>query len=254
MSEPEGAAFQQLEWQRQAAECAVGYVESGMVVGLGTGSTAAFAVRRIGQLLRAGRLERVVGVPTSRRVEGLAREQGIPLRTLEEEPEVDVTIDGADEVDPDLNLLKGRGGAMLREKIVARASRCEIIVVDDAKLVPRLGTQAPLPVEVVPFGWSVIARELAALGGRPLRRASGGDPVLTDEGNYILDCRFGGIADPGALDRALRAIPGVVEHGLFVGLATMVIVAGREGLRLLRVGEEKCREEGYCRYAAGRER
>lgn len=224
------------EWQRSAAECAACYVESGMVVGLGSGSTAAFAVRRIGQLLRAGRLQRIVGVPTSRAVEALAREHEIPLATLEEQPVVDLTIDGADEVDPQLNLVKGRGGAMLHEKIVAAASRRLIIVVDERKLVANLGTRVPLPVEVVPFGWNVSARGLAALGGQPARRELDGRPFLTDEGNLILDCRFR-IEDPAALAQAIQGIPGVVAHGLFLGLATMVVVAGREGLRLLQAGQ-----------------
>ncbi len=224
------------EWQRSAAECAACYVESGMVVGLGSGSTAALAVRRIGQLLRSGRLQGITGIPTSRAVEGLAREQGIPLATLEQCPAVDITIDGADEVDPQLNLIKGRGGAMLHEKIVARATRREIIVVDERKLVPRLGTRAPLPVEVVPFGWSVAARALADLGGEPARRMGQDGPVLTDEGNLILDCRFS-IEDPAALSQAIQAIPGVVAHGLFLGLASLVIVGGSEGLRLLEPGQ-----------------
>ncbi len=220
------------EWQRSAAECAVCYVQSGMVVGLGSGRTAAYAVRRIAQLLRAERLQGIRGIPTSRAVEALAQAQGIPLTSLEEHPVVDVTIDGADEVDPDLNLIKGLGGAMLYEKIVARVSRSEIIVIDESKLVPRLGTQVPVPVEVIPFGWPAVARMLAEMGGEPARRMHAGDPVLTDEGNYILDCHFGRIDDAKQLDCALRMIPGVVEHGLFVGLTSMVVVAGREGLSL----------------------
>jgi ribose 5-phosphate isomerase A len=241
--------LQLAEWQRRAAECAVCYVESDMVVGLGSGATAAFAVRRIGQLLRARRLTGIVGVPTSRAVEALAREQGIPLRTLEEQPEIDVTIDGADEVDPDLNLIKGRGGAMLHEKIVACATRCEIIVVDESKLVPRLGTLTPLPVEAVPFGWPVVARGISALGGQPVRRMVDGDPVITDEGNYILDCRFDGIGDLQALDQAIRAIPGVAAHGLFLGLANMVVVVGREGIHLLRASEMGNKDKRCCRHA-----
>jgi len=205
-----------------------------MVVGLGSGTTAAFAVRRIGQLLRTGRLKRIRGVPTSRAVEALARELGIPLTTLERAPEVDVTIDGADEVDGQLNLIKGRGGAFLHEKIVAWATRCEIIVVDETKLVDRLGTRAPVPVEVVPCAREVVARALRDLGGEPVLRVADGEPVRTDEGNLILDCRFPGIDDPWALDRAIDAIPGVVEHGLFLGLASMAVVAGREGVRVLR--------------------
>jgi len=162
-----------VEWQKRAAECAVCYVESGMVVGLGSGSTAAFAVRRIGHLLQTGRLQRIRGVPTSRWVEALAREQRIPLTTLEQVGRVDVTIDGADEVDPQLNLIKGRGGALLHEKIVAWASRCEIIVVDETKMVDRLGARAPLPVEVVPLAHTVVAGALRELGGEPSLRMQG---------------------------------------------------------------------------------
>ncbi|HOG47430.1 MAG TPA: ribose-5-phosphate isomerase RpiA [Anaerolineae bacterium] len=222
-----------VEWQKSAAEYAVCYVESGMVVGLGSGSTAAFAVRRIGQLLRTGRLQRIRGVPTSRAVEALAREQGIPLTTLERDPAIDVTIDGADEVDPHLNLIKGRGGALLYEKIAAWSSRREIIVVDESKLVQKLGTRAPVPVEVVPCARAVVALALSELGGEPALRERDGAAAPTDEGNLILDCRFDGIDDPSGLDRAISAIPGVVEHGLFLGLASMVVVAGREGVRVL---------------------
>lgn len=225
-----------------------------MVVGLGTGGTAAFAIRRIGQLMRAGRLQGIAGVPTSRSVEALARQQGIPLATLEEHPELDITIDGADEVDPDLDLIKGRGGAMLHEKIVAQASRCEVIVVDEGKLVPRLGGQAPLPVEVVPFGLPVVARALTELGGRPVRRLRGGQPVLTDEGNLILDCWFGGIEDPQGLDREIRAIPGVVEHGLFLGLTSMVVVGGWEGVRLLRAGDTGGKDKEWFQCAVSSRR
>lgn len=240
------------EWQRRAAECAVCYIDSGMVVGLGTGSTAAFAIRRIGHLMRAGHLQGVVGVATSRGVEALARQQGIPLTTLEERPELDITIDGADEVDPDLNLIKGRGGAMLHEKVVAWASRCEVIVVDEGKLVPRLGAQTPLPVEVVPFGLPVVARALTGLGGRPVCRLRDGQPMLTDEGNLILDCWFGGIEDLRALDREIRAIPGVVEHGLFLGLTRMVVVGGREGVRLLQAGDTGGKEWFQCALSSRR--
>jgi len=144
--------------KRRAAESAVCYIESGMVVGLGSGTTAAFAVRRLGQLVRSGRLQRIVGIPTSREVAALARDQGIALTTLEDRSVVDVTIDGADEIDPDLNLIKGRGGAMLHERIVAHASRCLLIVADERKMVPCLGTRVPLPVEVVPFGWVLAVR------------------------------------------------------------------------------------------------
>lgn len=223
-----------VEWQKSAAEYAVCYVESGMAVGLGSGSTAAFAVRRIGQLLRTGQLKRIRGVPTSRAVEALAREQSIPLTALDRETQIDVTIDGADEVDGRLNLIKGRGGALLHEKIVAWTTRCEIIVVDETKLVDRLGVKAPLPVEVVPYARAVVERALSDLGAQPVLRERGGEPLRTDEGNWILDCQFSGIDDPWSLDRAIDAIPGVVEHGLFLGLVSMVVVAGREGVRLQR--------------------
>lgn len=232
--------------KRSAAECAVCYVESGMVVGLGSGDTVTYAVRRLGQLLRSGSLERVVGVATSRVVAALAEEQGIPLTTLEEHSTIDLTIDGADEVDPHLDLIKGHGGALLYEKIVALATRCEVIVVDEGKLVPELGARAALPVEVVPFGWPVVSRALADLGARVERRMRDGEPVRTDEGNLILDCRFPSIPDVKRLDQAIRAIPGVVEHGLFLGLADLVIVAGRRGLRLLRPrrGNGGCESDG----------
>jgi len=191
-------------------------------------------VRRIGQLVRLGQLQRIRGIATSRAVEALARELAIPLTTLDSVTEVDVTIDGADEVDGQLNLIKGRGGALLHEKVVAWASRCEIIVVDETKLVDRLGTKAPLPVEVVPCARAVVARALGDLGARPVLREERGQPVRTDEGNLILDCQFDGIDDPWGLDREIDAIPGVVEHGLFLGLASMVVVGGREGVRLER--------------------
>ncbi len=237
------------EWQKSAAECAVCYVESGMVVGLGSGTTAAFAVRRIGHLLQTGRLQRIRAVATSRAVEALAREQRIPLAALEQVSAIDVTIDGADEVDPQLNLIKGMGGALLHEKIVAWATRCEIIVVDETKLVSKLGTRAPLPVEVVPCARGLVAQALREMDGEPVLRTQDGEPVRTDEGNLILDCRFDGIDDAAALDRAIDAVPGVVEHGLFLGLASMVIVAGREGVRLQRAEETA----GVKRNASGTE-
>lgn len=219
------------ELKRVAAERAAGLVESGMIVGLGVGSTAVYAVRRIGALLRAGELRDIVGVPCAARVEQEARSLGIPLATLDERPAVDLTIDGADEVDPRLNLIKGGGGALLREKMVAQASRREVIVVDAAKLVPALGA-FPLPVEVVEFGWGATARFLAGLGAAvTLRRGADGAPYRTDQGNLILDCAFGPIADPAALAASLERRAGIVEHGLFLGLTTDVIVAGADGVR-----------------------
>jgi ribose 5-phosphate isomerase A len=242
-------------YKRVAAERAVEEVTSGMVVGLGAGTTAAYATRRIGALLRAGRLRDVRGVPCSAASAALATASGVPLTSLEDVTAIDLTIDGADEVDPRLNLIKGGGGALLHEKIVAQASRRELIVVDDAKPSPALGTRWPVPVEVVPFGWRLQARFLADLGARvvlrlatpgpespavpPADRPEGtpsGEPFRTDEGNLILDCHFGPLADPdalAALAARLDGRAGIVEHGLFLGLASEVIVAGPDGVRRL---------------------
>lgn len=222
-------------WKRAAAEEAVKLVQSGMVVGLGHGSTARYALLRIAALLRSGELRGVRGVPCSRAVEREAAELGIPLTTLEEHPVLDLTIDGADEVDPDLNLIKGGGGALLREKIVAQASRREAIVVDEGKLSPALGTRSPVPVEVLPFGWRTHVPFLAGLGAEVvLRRGADGAPVRTDQGNFVLDCHFGPIRDPHALARELGARAGILGHGLFLGLATDLFVAGPRGIRHLR--------------------
>lgn len=220
--------------KQRAAERAVEYVQSGMVIGLGVGSTASFAVRRIAALLRAGQLRDILAVPCSLAVEDEARRLGIPLTTLERHPVVDLTIDGADEVDPALNLIKGGGGALLREKIVAQASRREIIVVDESKLSPLLGTRWVVPVEVLPFGWRAQAMYLESLGAAvTLRRLPDGSAFTTDQCNYILDSNFGTIPDPVALAARLDARAGIVGHGLFIGIASEVIVAGRDGLRTL---------------------
>jgi len=222
------------ELKRQAGWRAADYVESGMAIGLGSGSTARYATLRIGELLATGRLRDVVAVPTSDETEALAREAGIPLTTLEEHPRLAVTIDGADEVDPALNLIKGLGGYLLREKIVAYATECEIIVVDPTKLVERLGTKAPVPVEVVRFGWENTRSALEDTGARPVLRMRDGDPYLTDEGNFILDCWYeGGLEDPEALSARLNGIPGVVENGLFLGMTAAVVVAAPEGTRII---------------------
>jgi ribose 5-phosphate isomerase A len=227
MAQDPHAAFKQI-----AAERAVGLVQSGMVVGLGTGSTAIFATRRIGALLRDGTLRDVIGFATSKATEDEARALGIPLLGDDLPRPIDLTIDGADEVDPQLDLIKGGGGALLREKIVAEASRREVIVVDESKLSPALGTRWPLPVEVIAFGWRSQARFLEELGARvTVREAARGTPFRTDQGNLILDCAFGPIADKQALAQRLGARPGIVEHGLFLGLATDLIVAGTDGVR-----------------------
>jgi ribose 5-phosphate isomerase A len=212
--------------KRAAALRAVERVQSGMVLGLGTGSTARFAVEEIGRRLVSGQLRDIVGIPTSRQTRDLAAANGVPVSTLEHHQTVDLTIDGADEVDPARNLIKGHGGALLWEKIVASASRRLVIIVDPSKMVPRLGSTRALPVEVVAFGWHVHQRPIRDLGGEPrLRVDERGDPYRTDEGHYILDCGFtGGIADPVAVDRAIRSRPGVIETGLFLGFDPEVIV------------------------------
>jgi ribose 5-phosphate isomerase A len=218
--------------KRQAAEQAVEFIQSGMVVGLGHGSTAIFAVRRLAQLLTEGRLTGIIGVPCSRQIEAEARALGIPVSTLDDQAVVDITIDGADEVDLKLDVIKGGGGALLREKMVAQASRREIIVIDEGKLSGTLGTHWAVPIEVVEFGWRSHVRFLQSLGGEAvLRLAEEGTPFHTDQGNLILDTRFGPIEDCGALARSLESRSGIVEHGLFLGLVTDVIVAGADGLR-----------------------
>ena len=217
--------------KQAAAYRAVEFVESGMTVGLGHGSTAAFAVERLAERLAEGRLVNILAVPCSLEVERLARGLGIPLTTFEQHPAIDLTIDGADEVDPHLDLIKGGGGALLREKVVASVSRREIIVVDESKLSERLGTRFALPVEVVPFACAVVSRFLTHLGATvTVRATAAGQPFRTDQGNGILDCRFGPIRNAHDLARRLDAQPGIVEHGLFIALATDLVVADRSGV------------------------
>jgi ribose 5-phosphate isomerase A len=225
--------------KRAAAVRAAEWIRDGMVVGLGTGSTVRHLLEHIGERRAAGEWGEIVGVPTSEDTATRARALGIPVRTLEECPEVDLTIDGADEVDPALRLIKGLGGALLREKIVACASRELVIVVDASKQVEKLGTRAPLPVEVDPFGAPLQLPFLRSLGGAPeLRHAGGGEPFVTDGGHHVLDCRFpGGISHPEALEAALDRRVGIVENGLFLGLASAVVVAGEDGVRVVRRGE-----------------
>jgi ribose 5-phosphate isomerase A len=224
--------------KKAAAERALGWVESGMRLGLGTGSTVAHFLDALSERLRDGALTGVVGVPTSVRTEERARSLGIPLAELHDAQPLDLTVDGADEVDPGLDLVKGLGGALLREKMVAQASRRLVIMVDESKRVARLGTKAPLPVEVTRFGWRAHVAFLAALGCEPiLRVGSDGTPYVTDNGNHMLDCRFpAGMTDPGAVEDALRGRAGVVESGLFLGMASEVVVAGAGGVRVLERG------------------
>jgi ribose 5-phosphate isomerase A len=217
--------------KKLAGEASLRYVEDGQVVGLGTGSTAVFAIRGLGDRVRAGL--KIRGIPTSVRSRDLATELGIPLTTFDEVQQIDVTIDGADEFDPQLNLIKGGGGALLREKIVASASKRLIIVTDGSKRVPVLG-KFPLPVEVIKFAQALVAREIAALGATTqLRRDATGQAYVTDEGNHILDCGFGQIPDPAGLARRLSEMPGVVEHGLFIGMASVVMMA--QGTQVIEI-------------------
>ena len=221
--------------KRLAGREAARSVAAGMRLGLGTGSTVAHFLEHLGARIASGELSDVVGVPTSLRTEQAARLLRIPLATLEELGTLDLTVDGADEVGPGLDLIKGLGGALLREKMVAQASARMLVIVDDSKLVGRLGARAPLPVEVVPFGHASHIAWLRDLGAEPRIRAGGGNgPYRTDNGNLILDCRFdGGIGDPAELEGRLAHRAGVVESGLFLDLAVEAVVAGTEGVRRL---------------------
>ena len=219
--------------KRAAAERAAEWIRDGMTLGLGTGSTVRHLLDVIAERRAAGQWSGVVGVPTSEDTAQRAGRLGIPLATLEQRPRVDLTIDGADEVDPQLRLIKGLGAALLREKIVAAASRELVIVADESKVVDRLGTKAPLPVEVDPFGAAIQPDFLRSLGAEPVLRVRDGSPVVTDGGNRIYDCRFpGGIADPEALEARLALRPGVIESGLFLGMATAVVIAGAGGVQV----------------------
>jgi len=225
------AALNQLK--QAAAESAAAQVMDGMIVGLGSGSTATLAVQAIGRRVSQGL--RITGIPTSEHTAQLARELGIPLTTLGECTQIDMTIDGADEVElGTLNLIKGLGGALLREKIVATATARFVIIVDETKLVPQLGTHDGVPVEVIPFSWQTTDARLRKLGAQPrMRMRPGGEPYLTDGGHYILDCSFGPIASSAGLANALDRTIGVVEHGLFIGMTSQVVIGGREGVRTL---------------------
>ena len=215
-----------------AARASLGFVRDGNIVGLGTGSTAAYAVRLLGERVQKGL--KIRGIPTSIHTTELAASLGIALATLDEIHEIDVTIDGADEFNPQLHLIKGGGGALVSEKIIASASRQVVIIADSSKQVAVLG-KFPLPVEVIPFAQSLVARRITALGATvKLRQGPTGNPFVSDEGHHILDCSFGHIPDPPALARTLSDMPGIVEHGLFIGLATAVLVAKGENVAELR--------------------
>jgi len=216
-----------------AARASLKYIEDGQVVGLGTGSTAAYFIKLLGEKVKDGL--RIRGIPTSDRSHELALSLGIPIITLDDSQEIAVTVDGADEVDPQLRLIKGGGGAMLREKIVASATKKLVIVADATKQVPLLG-KFPLPVEVIRFAQTLVSKRIEALGAHvTLRKNPDGSPYVTDENNHVLDCRFGEIRDPDGLARQLSEMPGVVEHGLFIGMASVVLFArGSEIVELKR--------------------
>lgn len=220
------------EEKEAVGRAAAKLVREGDVVGLGTGSTAYFAVTALGERVKAGM--QILGIPTSMQTAELARAVGIPLTTLDEHPEIDITLDGADEVDRRLNLIKGGGGALLREKVVASASKRMIVVADSSKFVDKLG-KFPLPVEVISFARTVVEKRIMSLGASvKLRAKSDGSSYLTDNGNPILDCSFGQIENPAALAEKLSSIPGIVEHGLFIGLAERVLIGRAEGVEEIR--------------------
>ena len=225
----------QNELKKSAAGKAVEFIESGMVLGLGTGSTTNYAVERIGELINQGKLINIVGIPTSIRTAELAESLGIKLVALDSHPKIDLTIDGADEVDDDLNLIKGGGGALFREKIVAEASERVIIIIDETKLSPKLGVKWAVPVEVAPFAIKPIEKYIFDLGADIRIRKNEDDSLyITDNGNNILDCNFGPIDDPDDMSKKLNGKAGIVEHGLFINIATDIIVAAESGIGHLK--------------------
>jgi ribose 5-phosphate isomerase A len=207
--------------KQAAARASLRFVRDGQIVGLGSGSTATYVVQFLGERVRAGL--KIVGIPTSNKTRDLAASLGIPLTSLEQTPQIDVTIDGADEIDPQLSLIKGGGGALLHEKIVASASRHFVIIADSSKQVPTLG-KFPLPIEVITFAQPLVKRKIEAFGASVTLRLAGNAPFVTDEGHHILDCNFGAISDVPALARKLSDMPGIVEHGLFVHMASVVLI------------------------------
>ncbi|HUR61732.1 MAG TPA: ribose-5-phosphate isomerase RpiA [Candidatus Thermoplasmatota archaeon] len=217
--------------KREAGEAAAELVTEGMVVGLGTGSTVRYTIEALGRKVAGGL--RITGIPTSLASEELARRLGIPLATLDQNPVLDLTIDGADEVDPQLRLIKGGGGALTREKVVARVSRKMVVVADAAKLVEHLGSTFALPIEVLPFGKAPVQAHVEHLGGQVTLRQKDGKPFVTDNGNWILDSKWESIVDAERLEAALETFPGVVTCGLFLGLCHAAYIAGDDGVRVL---------------------
>ncbi len=220
--------------KQKAGEEAAKRVVNGQKIGLGTGSTVRYFLEALGRRLAEGDLSDIVGVPTSERTETIAYSLNIALTTLEEASVLDLCVDGADEVDPKLNLIKGLGGALLREKIVASASRYFIVIVDKAKIVKKLGQDCPVPVEILPFGWNITAEQIIAIGGKPVLRMENASPYKTDQGNHILDCHFGAIGNPQELGRQLDSFPGALGHGLFLGSADEVIIGTPDGVEVLK--------------------
>ena len=217
--------------KRIAAQKAVEFVENDMIVGLGTGSTVKYALKNLGERVQEGLS--IKGIPTSNETKKIAMKFNIPIVSLSEYPEIDITIDGADEVDSNLNLIKGGGGALTREKIIAYHSKMVIIITDDSKVVKSLGIDFPLPIEVVKFEWQATKRAIEKIGCNVELRKIFDDPFITDNGNYILDCEFERINDPEQLEQDINMIPGVVENGLFIGVATKVIVGSKKGIMTL---------------------
>ncbi len=220
------------ELKRKAGEKAVEYIKDGMVVGLGTGSTVKYTILKLGELVKDGL--NIIGIPTSIATEKLAKERGIKLGSIDDYQVIDLTIDGADEVDKNLNLIKGGGGALLREKIIAHASKYEIIVVDESKVKDILG-DFPLPIEIVKFGYKRTMNVLSTLGCKPQLRVRNGKAYITDNGNYIVDCKFDKIENPAELERKIDEIPGVVEIGLFINMAKEVIIGKKEGIEIMKI-------------------
>jgi len=229
--------------KRRSAEAAAKHVENGSIIGLGSGSTAMHFVHIVGSHLRSGKLEDILGVPTSQRTAAEAKEAGIALTSLDEHPRLDLSVDGADQINEELEAIKGGGGALLREKVVASASEMYIIIVDERKLTSRLGEGFPLPIEVLPFSLGAVKRRLEGMKVRASLRTIKGtaEPFVTDNGNYILDADFGYFAEPRALDGLLKEIPGVLETGLFLDYANMAYVGTPKGVREIRSPGEKSR-------------
>jgi len=230
-AKPKGADWIE-EAKKNAALEAVKHVKDGSIVGLGSGSTAAYALQEIGRMIRQKNWK-IQGVPTSHQAFLLAVDCGIPTTTLNEHPKLDLTIDGADQIDKDLNMIKGMGGALTREKIVASVSKQNVIVADETKVIKKLGTNHPVPLEVLPFATTTVVARIREMGGKPVLRQSGGKagPVVTDNGNFILDVSFGSIKSLSQLSTQLKLIPGVIETGLFLDMAHIAYIGGPKGVR-----------------------